>query len=193
MLIVRHFTSFFPWRRQFDEKIRLACSNLRHSRYHCSSRALFGELCHAPSLSHPWRLYFRDPSRLWIQSLIYLGLPCFWPQLCNDYHNYNEERKDISYCWESYKNILVYFLQCSQNTYFGQNSSASSKSSSTSFLKTFLHFLQAKVISRVLSNSWSCVSAWHSGQSNHFLQHGALMETWALRMCLHILFGKYVF
>ena len=77
-----------------------------------------------------------------------------------------------------------------KNTYLGQNSSASSKSSLTSFLNTFLHFLQTMHMSVVLSNSWSCVSSWHSGQSNHLRQHGALMATWAFRTCLHILLRK---
>lgn len=65
----------------------------------------------------------------------------------------------------------------------GQYSSLSSNSSA--FLrKHFLHFLQAKTISVLFWRSWSWVSAWHSAQSNHFLQQGLRMATWALRMCL---------
>lgn len=60
----------------------------------------------------------------------------------------------------------------------------------TFFLNVFLHFLQAKHISIVflLGSTYfkECfsVSWWHSGQSNHFLQHGALIETWAFNICL---------
>ena len=40
------------------------------------------------------------------------------------------------------------------------------------------------VISVALASLWDCVSAWHSAQSNHCLQQGARMETWAFRTCL---------
>jgi hypothetical protein len=65
----------------------------------------------------------------------------------------------------------------------GQYSSLSSNVS-MSLRKTFLHFLQAKIISVAPLSSWSCFSAWHSAQSNHCLQHGERIATWALRMCL---------
>jgi len=54
----------------------------------------------------------------------------------------------------------------------------------TSFLKAFLHFLQMNVISADFASLWDCASAWHSAQSNHCLQQGARMETWAFRTCL---------
>lgn len=66
---------------------------------------------------------------------------------------------------------------------WGQYSSLSSNSV-MSLRKHFLHFLQAKAISIVCLRVWSCVSAWHSAQSNHCLQHGERIETWALSMCL---------
>jgi hypothetical protein len=44
--------------------------------------------------------------------------------------------------------------------------------------------LQTKTISKLCSSGWSAVSWWHSAQSNHFLQHGERMATWALRTCL---------
>ena len=47
-----------------------------------------------------------------------------------------------------------------------------------------MHFLQINDISVVRVSLWVCDSAWHSGQSNHCLQHGARMETCAFRMCL---------
>ena len=53
-----------------------------------------------------------------------------------------------------------------------------------SFLKAFLHFLQMNDISVVFASLWDCVSAWHSAQSNHCLQQGARMETWAFKTCL---------
>jgi len=40
------------------------------------------------------------------------------------------------------------------------------------------------VISVDLASLWDCASAWHSAQSNHCLQQGARMETWAFRTCL---------
>lgn len=72
-------------------------------------------------------------------------------------------------------------------TYLGQYSSESSLSFAMSLRKTFLHFLQARMISMERKISWSWVSAWHSGQSNHSLQHWALTYTCAFKMCLHIL------
>ena len=62
-------------------------------------------------------------------------------------------------------------------TYLSSNSRASLR-------KAFLHFLQTKTISKLCSSGWSAVSWWHSAQSNHFLQHGERMATWALRTCL---------
>jgi hypothetical protein len=41
-----------------------------------------------------------------------------------------------------------------------------------------------KIISKACSSGWSAVSWWHAAQSNHFLQHGERIETWALRTCL---------
>ena len=89
---------------------------------------------------------------------------------------------------ETWKGYHVNIGNC---TYLGQNSSASSKRL-TSFLKTFLHFLQARIISGLFIISWSSFSWWHSAQSYHFLQHYALIWTCALRMCLHI-FVKFKF
>ena len=40
------------------------------------------------------------------------------------------------------------------------------------------------VISVAFASLWDCDSAWHSAQSNHCLQQGARMETWAFRTCL---------
>ena len=34
-----------------------------------------------------------------------------------------------------------------------------------------LALLHARIISSLLNSSWSSLSMWHSGQSNHFLQH----------------------
>ncbi len=65
----------------------------------------------------------------------------------------------------------------------GSNSSLSSYAD-MSFRNAFLHFLHRNAISVVLANLWSSFSAWHSGQSNHCLQHGALIDTWAFKMCL---------
>ena len=62
----------------------------------------------------------------------------------------------------------------------------------TSFLKAFLHFLQMNVISVVFASLCDCVSAWHSAQSNHSLQQGARMETWAFRTCLLPPFSAYM-
>lgn len=45
-----------------------------------------------------------------------------------------------------------------------------------SFLKTFLHFLQATISSTVLKSSWSLLSSWHLVQSNHRLQHAARID-----------------
>lgn len=71
----------------------------------------------------------------------------------------------------------------------GQYSSLSSNSSA--FLrKHFLHFLQANVMSKLCCSGWSWVSLWQSAQSNHFRQHGERIETWALRMCLHMLLRR---
>ena len=53
-----------------------------------------------------------------------------------------------------------------------------------SLRNAFLHFLHINVISVVRASWWVSDSAWHSEQSNHCLQHGARMETWAFRMCL---------
>jgi hypothetical protein len=44
-----------------------------------------------------------------------------------------------------------------------------SSNSRASFRKHFLHFLQAKTMSKVWPNSWSALSWWHSAQSYHFL------------------------
>lgn len=50
--------------------------------------------------------------------------------------------------------------------------------------KAFLHFLQMKIMSKLCSRAWSALSWWQTAQSNHFLQQGERMETWALRTCL---------
>ena len=55
-----------------------------------------------------------------------------------------------------------------------------------SLRKAFLHFLQAKAISIVFKRGWSVASSWHSGQSNHLLQHGARTDTCAFNTCLHM-------
>lgn len=59
-----------------------------------------------------------------------------------------------------------------------------SSNSRASLRKAFRHFLQMKTISKLCSSGWSAVSWWHSAQSNHFLQHGERIETWAFRTCL---------
>jgi hypothetical protein len=55
------------------------------------------------------------------------------------------------------------------------------------FSKHFFAFFTCKnqfptFLQRIWETSW-----WHSAQSNHFLQQGAPIETWALETCLHIL------
>ncbi len=57
------------------------------------------------------------------------------------------------------------------------------RSNLMSFLKTFLHFLHPKIISVVFLSSWVCASWWHSGQSYHCKQHGALTWTWTQWRC----------
>ena len=128
-----------------------------------------------PSLCHPWTFYAQSHAPVQIQ---WPTCPCplvslqGWRSGCRTYRKWNEIT----------------------DAYLGQYSSHSSNSWETSLRKTFLHFLHARIISGLFIISWSSVSKWHSGQSNHFLQHEARICTWAFRMCLHIsLFEKFKF
>lgn len=71
--------------------------------------------------------------------------------------------------WGQYSSVSSKSLQ--------ENQIKSQKNYAAFFLKTFLQDLHAKTSSIVFNSGWSVVSVWHSGQSNHFLQHAVLIDT----------------